>query len=143
MKCPCCDHPYLQELGVQNVLDSLNERDDEEYEEKTIEAGKKGPKVRRKKRRMMKYQCGCNAIFGSNCPRCDGDDIDSCEICNCPCSVGPFTESQMMQMSSLEQDRKRGIPADADLRQSMTTAINQSIFGSVLANSLEVSVVVH
>ena len=128
---------------MQNVLDSLNERDDEEYEEKTIEAGKKGPKVRRKKRRMMKYQCGCNAIFGSHCPRCGGDDIDSCEICNCPCSVGPFMESQMMQMSSLEQDRKRGIPADADLSRSMTTATNRSHFGSVLANSLEVSVVVH
>ena len=141
--CVCCGHSYLQKLDVQNVLDSLNEKDCEEYEEMNIKAVKEGPKPRIKKRHMMRYQCGCKAIFGSNCPSCGGEDFDSCEICNCQCSVGPFVKSQMGLMSSQVKDRKHGIPADADLRQSMTTAINRSLFGSVLANSLDVSAVEH
>ena len=62
----------------------LNAEDDREVEvSKARLAGKSkkknnNPKPRRKKRRMMRYQCGCKSLYGMNCPKCNGEQIETC-----------------------------------------------------------------
>ena len=88
----------------------------------------------------MRYQCGCKSLYGMNCPKCNDEQIKTCVICNCDCAVGPFEAKQMGELSSQALDRRHGIPADADLRKSGTTASNRESFGKILQNSMGVSV---